>query len=70
MTLHTYSFDADLKSVHKRLSRSFENGVIAQLGERDIRNVEAEGSIPFGSTKVWLDEFTTKSFREDGKYFL
>ena len=56
MALHTYSFDADLKSVHERLSRGFENGAIAQLGERDVRNVEAEGSIPSGSTKVEEDE--------------
>jgi hypothetical protein len=25
-------------------------GTVAQLGERDVRNVEVEGSIPFGST--------------------
>ena len=32
-------------------------GVVAQLGERYVRNVEAEGSIPFSSTKymgLWL----------------
>ena len=26
-------------------------GPVAQLGERRVRNAEAEGSIPFGSTK-------------------
>ena len=27
------------------------NGLVAQLGERCVRNAEVEGSIPFGSTK-------------------
>ena len=27
-------------------------GLVAQLGERCVRNAEAEGSIPFGSTKT------------------
>ena len=26
-------------------------GAVAQLGERDVRNVEVRGSIPLGSTK-------------------
>lgn len=26
-------------------------GPVAQLGERQVRNLEVEGSIPFGSTK-------------------
>ena len=26
------------------------NGLVAQLGERCVRNAEVEGSIPFGST--------------------
>ena len=32
------------------------NGLVAQLGERCVRNAEVEGSIPFGSTKKVLDE--------------
>ena len=28
-------------------------GAVAQLGERDVRNVEVRGSIPLGSTKKW-----------------
>ena len=28
----------------------FTNGGVAQLGERCVRNAEAEGSNPFGST--------------------
>ena len=27
------------------------SGAVAQLGERDVRNVEVRGSIPLGSTK-------------------
>ncbi len=29
-------------------------GVVAQLGERYVRNVEVEGSIPFNSTTAFL----------------
>jgi hypothetical protein len=29
------------------------NGRVAQLGERRVRNAEAEGSIPFSSTKFF-----------------
>jgi hypothetical protein len=50
--MHGYDFDADMKSVHKRLAK--RHGVIAQLGERVVRNDEAEGSIPSGSTKVYV----------------
>ena len=32
------------------------NGLVAQLGERCVRNAEVEGSIPFGSTNRVLDE--------------
>lgn len=32
-----------------RCLRAF-GGAVAQLGERDVRNVEASGSIPLGST--------------------
>ena len=28
-----------------------EHGLVAQLGERRVRNAEVEGSIPFESTK-------------------
>ena len=28
-------------------------GAVAQLGERDVRNVEVRGSIPLGSTITW-----------------
>ena len=28
------------------------NGAVAQLGERNVRNVEVEGSIPFRSTNL------------------
>ena len=28
------------------------NGLVAQLGERCVRNAEVEGSIPFGSTNI------------------
>ena len=28
------------------------DGVVAQLGERSVRNAEVEGSIPFNSTAV------------------
>ena len=28
-------------------------GAVAQLGERDVRNVEVRGSIPLGSTKIF-----------------
>ena len=31
------------------------NGAVAQLGERCVRNAEAEGSTPFGSTKAVHD---------------
>ena len=27
-------------------------GAVAQLGERDVRNVEVRGSIPLGSTSL------------------
>mgnify|MGYP007097669574 FL=1 len=29
-----------------------EYGLVAQLGERRVRNAEVEGSIPFESTKL------------------
>ena len=61
--MHKYSFDADLNSVHARLSREFENGAIAQMGERDVRNVEAEGSIPSGSTKFYESSSDTVKSR-------
>ena len=51
--MHKYSFDADMKNVHARLARGF-NGAIAQMGERVVRNDEAEGSIPSGSTKGFV----------------
>lgn len=31
--------------------RALPWGAVAQLGERDVRNVEVSGSIPLGSTK-------------------
>ena len=34
------------------------NGVVAQLGERSVRNAEVEGSIPFNSTKSPQVDFT------------
>ena len=37
--------------VHFRQSVQL-NGLVAQLGERCVRNAEAEGSIPFGSTSA------------------
>ena len=36
-------------SVRKNFTVSY--GLVAQLGERRVRNAEVEGSIPFGSTK-------------------
>ena len=33
-----------------------EYGLVAQLGERRVRNAEVEGSIPFESTNWTLDE--------------
>ncbi len=30
-----------------------ETGAVAQLGERDVRNVEARGSIPLSSTVLY-----------------
>ena len=40
----------------KQIEKKLNSGAIAQMGERDVRNVEAEGSIPSGSTKVEEDE--------------
>ena len=31
-------------------SRALQNGAVAQLGERRVRNAKVEGSIPFRST--------------------
>ena len=50
--MHKYEFDADIKSVHKRLDE--RSGAIAQMGERVLRKDEAEGSIPSGSTKFCM----------------
>ena len=33
------------------LSRYVHNGLVAQLGERCVRNAEVEGSNPFGSSR-------------------
>ena len=32
-------------------NNTVSNGLVAQLGERRVRNAEVEGSIPFGSTR-------------------
>jgi hypothetical protein len=34
------------------LKSRFVHGAVAQLGERDVRNVEARGSIPLSSTNA------------------
>ena len=47
--MHRYSFNADMRSVAKRLADS-EAGV-AQLGERLNRNQEVGGSKPSASSK-------------------
>ena len=33
-------------------NRTVSNGLVAQLGERRVRNAEVEGSNPFGSTNL------------------
>ena len=40
-----------------------EHGLVAQLGERRVRNAEVEGSIPFESTKRGPDEPGNDLFR-------
>ena len=40
-----------------------EYGLVAQLGERRVRNAEVEGSIPFESTKRGPDEPGNDLFR-------
>ena len=42
-----------------RLSRLGNDGAVAQLGERYVRNVEVRDSIPLGSTMaiVWAAEW-------------
>ena len=39
----TFAVNCDIMIRHS-------NGLVAQLGERRVRNAEVEGSIPFGST--------------------
>ena len=34
---------------------AYNRGAVAQLGERCVRNAEAEGSIPFGSTRFLIE---------------
>ena len=36
-------------------------GAVAQLGERDVRNVEVRGSIPLGSTNLFLNHHNNSS---------
>ena len=44
------------------------SGAVAQLGERDVRNVEVRGSIPLGSTtslhhqKIWYISYLRGAF--------
>jgi hypothetical protein len=38
-------------------------GVVAQLGERRVRNAEVEGSIPFHSTNTPLGRIQRRPFR-------
>jgi hypothetical protein len=33
-------------------AQEVKRGAVAQLGERDVRNVEVEGSTPFRSTRI------------------
>jgi hypothetical protein len=34
----------------RKSRKTYHSGAVAQLGERDVRNVEARGSIPLSST--------------------
>ena len=40
----------DIGARRSTLSAPSVDGAVAQLGERDVRNVEVRGSIPLGST--------------------
>ena len=42
----------DIESLINLILRVETNGVVAQLGERSVRNAEVEGSNPFNSTTV------------------
>ena len=41
------------KGITRRAPLRWAHGAVAQLGERCVRNAEAEGSTPFRSTKVF-----------------
>ena len=41
----------DIESLINLILLVETNGVVAQLGERSVRNAEVEGSNPFNSTK-------------------
>ena len=43
----------DIRTRYDQYPRPFSAGAVAQLGERDVRNVEVSGSIPLGSTKFF-----------------
>ena len=45
-------------------------GPVAQLGERQVRNLEVEGSIPFGSTRSKLSERVSLWLRSDNLYYV
>ena len=46
------------------------SGAVAQLGERDVRNVEVRGSIPLGSTIPLKPLENTVVSRYDKGYYL
>ncbi len=44
-----------------KFESTIDGGVVAQLGERSVRNAEVEGSIPFNSTNRFMYYSSSKA---------